>query len=284
MIKFEKKLIDWAEKHMLLLAALFLTALAILIRRQNIWFYGTDYLPYFDMHQGNIQSMSYWLIVRLLGYVAYSPLHGVKWLAGLSDIVVAVFCVLLLRKYMEKLPLLFAYAACLFAPVIYLSGCVLARVDSVAALFLLAGACLLQRQKYFPAIILMGVGMAIQPVFAIPAIVAYRIYEKKDKSGRRYLWLGAVGIAVLIEIVCSVFLRENWWLGVMSFFRWMMYHPYTGEVYQNAGEWLWQVLLMSGYGLAFGSIWAAFRRKIPFIAAVLVQFVVCICYGVVQGW
>ena len=103
MTKLEKKMIGWAQKHMLLLAALFLTALAFFIRRQNIWFYGTDYFYYFDMRRGNIQSMSYWLIVRLLGYVAYSPLHGVKWLAGLSDIGVAFFATWFLYKYVACL-------------------------------------------------------------------------------------------------------------------------------------------------------------------------------------
>lgn len=284
MTRLEKKLIVWAQKHMLLLAALFLTALALFIRRQNIWFYGTDYLPYFDMHEGNIQSMSYWLIVRLLGYVAYSPLHGVKWLAGISDIAVAVLCVLLLRKHMKKLPLLLVYGACLFSPVIYLSGCVFARIDSVAAVFLMAATCLIQRNKYYPAMVLMGIGMAIQPVFVIPAVIGYMILEKEKREPHSYLWMGAVAAALAIEIVCSVALQEKWWRGCLSFFRWMMYHPYTGEAYETAGEWLWQVLLISGYGLSLGSIPAAFCKKLSFVMAILLQFVICICYGVVQGW
>lgn len=284
MTKLEKKLIDWAQKHMLLLAALFLTALAFFIRRQNIWFYGTDYSYYFDMHRGNIQSMSYWLIVRLLGYVAYSPLHGVKWLAGISDIGVAFFAVVFLRKYMEKLPLLLVYAACLFSPVIYLSGCVLARIDSLAALSLMAGACLIQQNKHYPAMVLMGIGMAIQPIFALPVVVGYVVCGREKQESHRYLWIGAMVIALVIEVVCSIALQEKWWRGILSFFQWLMYHPYTGDAYASAGEWLWQVLLMSGYGLALGSILAAFRKKIPFVGAILLQFIICICYGVVQGW
>ena len=284
MTKLEKKMIGWAQKHMLLLAALFLTALAFFIRRQNIWFYGTDYSYYFDMHRGNIQSMSYWLIVRLLGYVAYSPLHGVKWLAGLSDIGVAFFATWFLYKYVEKLPLLFAYAACLFAPVIYLGGCVFARIDSLAALFLMVGACLIQNKKHYPAMVLMGIGIAIQPIFALPVVIGYVICGREKKGFHRYLWIGAVAIALVIEVVCSIALQEAWWRGILSFFQWLMYHPYTGDVYAGAGEWLWQVFLMSGYGLSLGSILAAFCKKIPFVPVILLQFIICICYGVVQGW
>ena len=92
MIKWESKLIGFLEKHMLLLAALLLSGIAFLMRRQNIWFYTEDYAYYFDMHPQNIQSALYFILMRMTGYVFDIPLHGIKWLAGLADFAVAIMC------------------------------------------------------------------------------------------------------------------------------------------------------------------------------------------------
>lgn len=299
MLKIEKKLIAFAEKNIFVLSVLLLTAIAFLMRRWGIWYHSQDYIHYFDMHEGNIQSAFYWLVVRLMGYGFKLPIHGIKWLAGIADFMVAILVVLLCKEVEwkccnthHKMKLLFLYAGCLFAPVVYLRGCIWAQVDSVAAAFLLGALYLWQgrfHKKNTPmfmvaAVILVGLGIAMYPI-AMAAVLVYlfsgkRLYERKNIVALLLIGL----VAFVWSGICGMLLSQGWAVGVQSLLRWMTCHPYTGEFYTCAAEWLWQMFLLCGYGLALYSGVAAFRKKLPYAFAVAVQLVVAICYGGMLGW
>ncbi len=318
MTKIEKKLITFVEKNIILIVALFLTGLAFLVRRQSIWYHSQDYIYYFDSHEGNIQSAAYYLVVRLLSYWFDIPMHGMKWLAAVADFGVAAFCVLLCRQKMgmqggaftsyDKIKLLLLYAGCLFAPALYLRGSVWAQIDSVAFALLLGALCLYRgvicrhagnqaaESQDAPkqsaqwekgvvtaakvgAVLLAGVGIALYPCAIVAAVVyfCYGYYHKRCSGKQFAIALTAVtGCALVCNGICGG--------GVQSFFGWMTYHPYTGEIYDNAADWLWNLLILGGYGLALFSGLAAFRKKIPYALAVAVQMVITVCYGSVLGW
>lgn len=307
MTKIEKKLITFVEKNIILIAALLVMGLAFLVRRQSIWYHSQDYIHYFDSHEGNIQSAAYYLVVRLLSYGYDIPMHGVKWLAAVADFGVAAFCVLLCRQEMriqgsaftsyDKIKLLLLYAGCLFAPALYLRGSVWAQIDSVSFALLLGALCLYRgvakqaankqavakqtvgKAAAIGAVLLAGAGVALYPC-AIVAVAAYFCYEyyNKECSGKQFaIALTAVtGCALVCNGICGG--------GVQSFFGWITYHPYTGEIYDNVADWLWNMLILGGYGLALFSGLAAFRKKLPYALAVAVQVVITVCYGSLLGW
>lgn len=300
MLKIEKKLIIFVEKNIFVLAALLLTGIAFLARRWGIWYHSQDYIHYFDMHEGNIQSAFYWLVVRLMGYGFDIPMHGIKWLAGLADYAVAVLVVLLCKGSVclkdcdahHKAKLLLLYGGCLFAPVVFLRGCIWAQVDSVAVAFLLGALYLWQKAAQekprlvamVAAVLLAGFGIAMYPIFMV-AVIAYfclgkRLYERRNVIA--FLLVGCV--ALLWSGICGVFSSLGFGAGVGSLMQWMTYHPYTGEFYAGGTEWLEQMLLLGGYGAALYSGVAAFQKKLPVAVAIGIQMIVSICYGGMLGW
>ena len=107
----ERKILTFVEKHLLLIGALFSSALALYLRKIAVWWYYGAASFYFDMHPNHIQTTFYDLVVRLLQYLPALPLHSVKWLAGLSDFGVAGLLVLALGKEASILPYCFCGAS-----------------------------------------------------------------------------------------------------------------------------------------------------------------------------
>lgn len=299
MIKGEKKLIDFLEKHMVLLAVLFMSALALYLRRQNIWFYTDDYIYYFDMHDNNIQTPLYYLLVRGTEYSTMSPLHAIKWIGGLADFGVAALGVLLCgniyslkdsmnqkRGNYEQIKLLLLYAALLFAPVVYLRGCVWAQIDSFAFLLLLAAAYVwdcVGKKGIVVAAIFAGVGAALYAPF-VPLVIWYCLCVKKEDKLAKYLWVAVLAVVVVLEVTVCGMVGMTWQQGLLSLIQWTTYHPHTGELYNSVGEWLWQLLMRWLYGIAVVSLLAAYRRRVPYMVVAVLQIVLEVCCGVALGW
>ena len=98
MLKLEKRLLEYAEKNILLLQLLLVSAIALFIRRLPIWWNPEDIGAYFDFHVNNTQSGLYGLLVGAVQYLPLLPVHTIKWLAALGDFLTAAFCLLLVRR------------------------------------------------------------------------------------------------------------------------------------------------------------------------------------------
>ena len=300
MLKWERKLVEFLEKNMLILAALFISGIALLLRRQNIWFHTEDYIYYFDMHQGNIQSAVYFSLVKLLGYVFELPLHGIKWLTIVSDFAVAFLSVLLCgflsvkkqgktvwKKRTFQFKLLLLYAACLFAPVIYVRGCVWAQVDALAFVFLLAAAFLLEfyeKKGLIAAIVLGAVGVSVYPPVLLVVIGYCLLIKKQDFPVVKYVWLIVVVLAAVLEVLGGMAVDLSPKQSVISLFQWITFYPHTGVVYKNLGDWMWQQLLLFSYSASLVSLVGAFRKKLSLVAVVILQIVLAVCVGIALGW
>ena len=299
MIKWEKKLIEYLEKHMLLLAALFISALALYLRRQNIWYYTNDYIYYFDMHENHIQTPFYYLLVTLAGHSGMSPLHAIKWIGGLADFAVAILGVLFAGNIhslknstnqkegrYEQIKLLLLYAAMLFAPVIYLRGCVWAQIDALAFALLLAAVFVWDcfgKKGIVGAIILAGVGAALYAPFLL-LVIWYCLCVKKEDGLAKYLWVAVLAVTAVLELVACGMTAMDWQQGLLSLIQWTTYHPHTGVLYNSVGEWLWQQILIWIYGASVVSLLAAYRRKLPYMVVAVLQIVLTVCCGVALGW
>ena len=293
MTKLEQKLIAFVEKHMLLLSVVIVSVIALLIRRQAIWYYAEDYIYYFDMHPNNVQSAFYYLIVRLCGYVFYSPLHGIKWIACIADFGVAFLCVLFCKRKFRspledsaKRKLLFVYAFALFAPVMYLYGAVWAKTDSLAMLFILFSAYILwygEGKNKWMAVVAAGIGMALYPPYLPIAAGVFLCREQKGIQKKVMLCVSIL-FAVALQAISGLILDSSLTESLTSFVRWMSYHPYTGELYGEVSDWLWHMLLQYGYGIGLLSGIGAFNRKISPMAATVVHLILTLCCGIALGW
>ncbi len=309
MLKWEKRLIEFLEKHMLILAVLLVSVIALYLRRGNIWYHTEDCVSYFDSHEGNIQSALYYLLVWLAGFLFELPLHGIKWIAGLADFGVASLAVCLcmakpgalleegnlLQKTGRLIPdnttakikLVALYTVCLFAPTIYVRGCVWAQIDSLAMFFLLGAVCFkeyLGKKGLVPAVALAAIGVALYPPFMLFVILYCLFAENGEAPCVKYLWLVIGVIAVVLELVSGLAIGISWQSGMQSFIRWTTWHPLTGLRYTEVGTWMWHQLLMFAYGMAVISLPCAFRKKIPYMFAIAVHLITMICFSVALGW
>lgn len=65
MLKIERKLIEFVEKHLSLLCALFSILLALYLRKLAVWWNYGAVSSYFDMHEHDTHTVTYYLVVRL---------------------------------------------------------------------------------------------------------------------------------------------------------------------------------------------------------------------------
>lgn len=288
MLKIEKRLVEFLDKHMLLLAAILVTGLAFWLRKQCIWFYGRDYAAYFDAHTGNIQSSLYYLVLHWLGYLPLPPIQSVKWMAIAADFVVAVQCVLLFgggKKGLkciegsERTRLWILYTACLFSPVFFLRGAVWSLTDSVAMVFLLAAFGLDRKKHSCLALLAAVLGAAWYPCFIILVIGYLYLYKKEGSRQQMGLLLLFCGLTGGLLALCGVVNGVGAADGFYSALRWMSFDPVTGMWYPDAAQWLLGMVICFGYGIGFLCGICAYLRRIPASVGLLVNVSVAILFG-----
>lgn len=288
MLKIEKRLVEFLDKHMLLLATILVTGLAFWLRKQCIWFYGRDYAAYFDAHTGNTQSSLYYLVLHWLGYLPLPPIQSVKWMAIAADFVVAGQCVLLFScgrkgwkciESSDRTRCWILYTACLFSPVIFLRGAVWSQTDSLAMVFLLAAFWLYRNQHSCLALLAAVLGAAWSPCFIIFVIGYLYLYKKEGSRQQMELLLLFCGLTGGLLALCGVVNGVGAADGFYSALRWMSFDPVTGMCYPDATQWMLGMVISSGYGIGFICGIIAYLRRIPAAVGLLVNIVVAILYG-----
>lgn len=149
MLKIERKLLEWAERHMYILVLVLIFLLALYLRRIPIWWNSENITAYFDCHENCTQTFSYYLLVLAVQYFPLLPVHSIKWISVIGDFGTAALCLLFVRDNKKDNALLpiFCYTVCLFSPVLILRGCVWAQIDSLAVMFFLLGWLLWKKGK-----------------------------------------------------------------------------------------------------------------------------------------
>ena len=191
MLKAEKKLLLWVQKHMYILMPLLVAAICFYLQRIAIWWGSPDVAYYFDGHEHNVQSKLYYVIVFLAQYLPQLPLHSVKWIAGLSDYIVALLCFLSVGAHKEPLKLkgTFYISICIFSPIVFLRGVCWAQLDSLAFAFLLGAFLVLKREKYILAGILATIGSTLYPCLLLVVLVFLLMKHKEtQKNTRNYIY------------------------------------------------------------------------------------------------
>lgn len=277
MLKWERKLIEFVEKHMCLLCALFLSILALYLRKVAVWWTYDSLSSYFDMHENYTGTAAYFLIVNMVQYLPVIPGHSIKWLAGLSDFGVAVLIVYLLGSEIDDRKRLIFYTACLYSPVIFMRGIIWAQMDSAAVLLLLAGYALYGKKAQCALVLAIG-AVALCP-YLFPAVLLY--LWKKERNTKE-LWPKVLFFTfggLLVQTVSALLIGERWTEGVLSGVRFLTYHPESGMLYEDAGQWMLQMIYLYSPAAAVLTALAAGKGKLSYSWTIMIHIVAAVLYG-----
>lgn len=282
MLKIEKRLLEWAEKHMCQLAVLLVCLIALYMRRGAIWWNSPDVGYYFDRHANHTQSSFYYVLVTLVQYLPMLPLHGMKWIYILADFAVIFLGAMAMDGGWKNFSLkktLFLIVLSL-SPVAYLRGAVWAQPDALAFSLILAAYLLWVRGQKKCALIPAVLGAALYPCFIL-LIVGYLWFSDNRISGKTWIYLAVLCAGFLmVQGLSGVVLGDTWKEGIRTCFRWMAYEPYGGVLYKQDGlAWILQMINVFGYGAAMTGVLLAYRKKISYIVALLIHLPVLLVYG-----
>lgn len=281
MLKIEKKLLSWVEKHMFLLMALLVAVVSLYLKKIAVWWISPDVNYYFDNHANSIQSAFYNVLVLLVQHVPMLPLHSIKWIAGIADYVVAVLCFIAVQGHREKhkLKCTFYFVVCMMSPIVYLRGICWGQPDAVAFAFLIGAYLLWEKDKKAIAMILAVIGVALYPCLVLFAL-GWIVYRCKETPGKDWIYAGILLLGgVLVQGVCGVILGNSWTEGIMSGFHWTTYNPYTGVEFKEPLLWMKQMVNLFGYGVAMVSGIAAYRHKISYVMTLIIHLIVLLVYA-----
>lgn len=282
MLKIEKKLIEWIEKHMFVLQLVLVSVLALYIRRIAIWWNTDDIGAYFDYHDNCTQSYLYYLVVNAVQYLPMLPVHSVKWMSILGDFGTAFLCLLLVKESNEENVLLqvFCYTICLFSPVLFLRGAVWAQMDSVAVCLFLLGWLFFDKRKKGAAEIFMLLSALLYPCMLV-FVLCFLWKKRKENVGN--FWITALGflVAWLLFCGCAALSVERGFLtGLKNSVAWLLYDPVTGQSFATGLDWIREVLIAVGLpGSVIGGLVLVRHHRVSYFAVIVTHFLITILYG-----
>lgn len=284
MPKIERKLLEFLEKHMLLLSALIFSLLALYLRKTGVWWRYENIDAYFDLHENHTYTSAYYMLIRLIQYLPFLPLYSIKWLAGVSDFGVAGLVVYLLGKETDGRKKLIFYVVSIFSPVLFLRGIIWAQLDSFAVLLLLAGYALQsgkkKRGRFYDCFALISVigGVSLCPYLFL--IVLFYLWQKNERQ--QNFWLQTAFVVtggLLVQLVSAYLMNEAWTEGLFSTVRFLTYHPVSGMKYEDATEWLINMIILYSPVASVLTALAAARHRFSYNWTIVIQIVATVLYG-----
>lgn len=282
MLKIERKLLEWIERHMFVLILLFISLLALYIRRIPIWWHPESIAAYFDFHENSVQSFLYYLLVGGVQYLPVLPVHSIKWISVIGDFGTAALCLLLVRedkKDNELLPY-FCYILCLFSPVLILRGCVWAQIDSLSVMFFLLGWLFWEKEKKFLAAVTVLLSALLYPCMLI---FVFWLLWREGIAQTGSCWLKALVFFAIWLLCCGLAalpLGKGFMEGMKNGLDWLSYDPVSGQGFVTGLDWIMEMLVNLGLaGSVIGGLLLVRRRKCPIFSMLGVHFLIAVLYG-----
>ena len=283
MLKIERKLIEFIERHILVFQLILVSILALYIRRIPIWWNTDDIAAYFDLHENCTQSCLYYLLVRAVQYLPMLPVHSIKWISVIGDFGTAILCLLLVREKDKKNRLLqvFCYTLCLFSPVLFLRGSAWAQIDSLAVMLFLFAWLLWERKKKIAAGIFALLSCLLYPCMIV--FVCWYLWSEKDEEKEGTRWITIWGFLIVWLIFCGLTalpLGKSFVQGMENSFAWLTYDPVTGQEFATGLDWILQMLITLGLpGSVIGGLALVRRGKVSIFAVTMLHLLITILYG-----
>ncbi|MBQ4264390.1 MAG: hypothetical protein IJB85_02640 [Clostridia bacterium] len=218
MLSIEKKILDWCEKHMLLLFAGIISFLAYRIRYNGMNMTTVDYwsclepwfstiaakggLPAISEQVGNYNVL-YQLLICLLTYIPVLSLYLYKWLSVAFDYLLALAAGLTAYELChQKIKAVLVYCGVLLLPSVFINSAYWAQCDSIYCFFLILSVYFLLKQRYTLTFIFFSIAFQfkLQAIFFLPFLLYYYV-RTRSFSLLQFLWVPALG--VLICLLCG---------------------------------------------------------------------------------
>ena len=196
MLKIEKLLWDFVQKHLILLAFIAVTGAGVALHCNGHDFLSGDlncYLvPWWNEIAGKgIEGLAsqvgnynipYQIIIFLLSRTNMEPVIAYKLVSIVFDFALALSAALLTRSLSKsKFAPLIAYAAVLCSFNTWLNSCFWGQCDSIYVTFIVLAIFFLFKEKHIPSFIMLGLALAfkLQVIFILPAVFYYYVSTRK---------------------------------------------------------------------------------------------------------
>ena len=195
---FESKFLGFIEKHVMVIAIIAISAVAIAVRALLFDHLSIDaynfLIPWYDtlakkgfaglsQPVGNYNIL-YQTIIALFTYLPIKALHTYKLFSCVFDFLTAGLVAYIVYKSFPNRPrlkALIAYAAVLLSPLVFLNSACWAQCDVIYAFFCIFSVYHIYREKYVSSLILFGVALTfkLQAIFILPFLLFVYLYKKR---------------------------------------------------------------------------------------------------------
>lgn len=258
MLKVEKKVIDWIDKHMLLLAGLVIIAIAVLIRRGGLWHSSFDSAnQFYTDAPGYFHTPFYTALIRGLSYIPITPLRTLKIVISFFDIGTALLSALVIMKRSDfckkNMAALVCFAMLLISPLVIANGLIWLHVDSICMFFVLCAIFAKEKKHIWIFWLLLGGIAALSSRYIVVFVMGVIIeticgrinWKVVSGSVFVFIFLNVIGICV-----CDLEMQQS----LIHTFGWLWRHPDTGENYSGLISWIFVRLADYGYLLGVGGV------------------------------
>lgn len=199
MLKYEKKIIEFCEKHIYVIFALFIVGVTLFLKYKMFNNISGDYelflSKWFDSlkENGGIYALKsyigdynapYVTLLSLLTYLPIKSLYLIKILSVIFDYVLAFSSGLLVKELVtknKKYYFLMTFIIVSILPNVLLNSAMWAQCDSIYASFMILSLYFLVKEKYIKSFIMLGIAFAfkLQFIFILPLYLVLYFTKKK---------------------------------------------------------------------------------------------------------
>lgn len=287
MLKWERRLVKYLDRHLPLLGFLVVTLFVFFMHRAGYWHTSFDLQSHFypDLPE-YLHAPFYTLLLRGLPILSDTPVVLLKKLICLFDFGTALGAVFLLRgKTADKTTLLACYTLLLISPLTIENGLIWIHADSLCMSALLWSFLLYKQNHSLAAGLLLGIGTAILIPYAIafPILLAYGIKKRE----RLFVYLGTGAILFLFLNTLSIgVLETGLQRGLSMLICWLIKSPENGQTFAGFLPWLKTMPAYFGYMVGTLSVVAAFSRPKCRVPAAILHILIFLYLGHIlqYGW
>ena len=253
MLKAERKLLEWADRHLQIIVIAVFCLLGLLIRWpvRNLVSGDAHYflLPWYEQIKENGLSQQvgdynllYQALIALMTHLPLEPLHAYKLLSVVFDYSLAAGAGILAASLVEQDKLwkgTVAFGLVLFSPLVVLNSAAWAQCDAIYTCFGVLSLLALLKQRHAVAMVLLGLSFTfkLQAVFLLPLFL-FVYYSRRKFSAALFLLIPLTMCAASLP---SLFFGRSLPDVFLIYFNQTSSYPYMAMNYPSA--WL---LLVNG--------------------------------------
>lgn len=287
MFKFEKKVLEWIETHILLVCVIGVTLLGLCIRyslRNALnWDSKGCLLPWYETirENGGLSGLKeqvgnynvlYQFLIALMTYIPINPLYAYKILSCIFDFLLAAgvgYMVYDLSSDGRGKKAVLAYTLVVCSPIVYLNSASWAQCDAIYTFFMIASLIFLFRERFIPAFLLLGLAFAfkLQAVFLLPFFLFYYFVKKKYTV----LYFGLIPVMMFVTGIPALIMGRN--IGDIL----VVYLDQTDyfKVMANNAPSIWALFAGSGSGECYESMkYSAIGLTIAVLGCLMAAWVI----------